>query len=1067
MKRIYPMVLLLACFGMANAQTCPDGFTKTTITGSATVFADNSVKDKDRANGYPDNKWASLDNNGDYLILKLEQELTAGQKLTLYATAYNSDPTNGTVSFSSDGVTYTSPQAFSTTTVKPVNTVLEFFPSTQVNYVKINRTAGKLMVDAVVSEYFDCRFEPVENMTKVTCFNTSKYICLNEYLPEDGAFNYVLNATQLPVTGSIEYADISTNLCSDGKPRALTFVYTGKTCSQSVNNQADDACSGSAPLPSNVLIKVTDKSNPFDNGGKIYFSGTVSLNDFFTALSSNGGQTNFPKDIYIHVYNTSGSSALQTIKYKAECNSSNPILLQDQFGGVLLSGYESKTGSKTELDPFCVQRIVYTPEADFSGSDSVKFTICDLNNPPTCHSFMVNIQVLDTNAPSCAPLTIPQANIGLCPGTPKQLCLDDLFGLQGNNGIFGNTSNGYDIYYLNANSGLSGTLQTNEITGESCCDKYGKPTSLVFAYVADNIVANSQPSGKSLVITNSATNGNRVYIVVNNSASDTLGTVYFKGFVDLNQKFTASASSFSSNTYIHILSDDKTTEHQFIQFHTSCSAPIVIGDQFGYIILKESNNSTGSCGGGTPPTTDCCTVNGKPTELTFKYATTNQVNNNQPSGKSYVSTYFPPKYETLYIVVNANASDTTGAYYFKGFVNPNKLFTVYASSFSSNTYIHLLTRTKDTLVQRIQFHTSCSAPIVPGDQFGLMVLMSSANASGNCGFTQYCKNKITYTPLPDFEGDDLLKLLVCVTDSSNTIRCDTAEIKFQMNRIAPVAVNDTFQNLPTSSGSYSAVLDVMANDYHPKNSPFALQKKLAKLPVVANASAIVDNQLKIQYTNSNVTNGMIDSFSYDIKTDCGCDTAVVYLAYGGPVPVTWLSLKATLLENKTVLLNWETAQEINNSGFEIERSGNATDGFEKLGFVKGSGNTSHITAYTFIDNKPLNGDNFYRLKQMDFDGTFAYSKVVFATLSEIGRLHVFPNPTKGQVEITWQQRGIFSSTVNIALVTLTGNTVYQSKVLSNHEKTSLDISTLPDGMYLLHISDQNGFSQVKKLMLMR
>ncbi|MBI5808184.1 MAG: T9SS type A sorting domain-containing protein [Ignavibacteriales bacterium] len=98
-----------------------------------------------------------------------------------------------------------------------------------------------------------------------------------------------------------------------------------------------------------------------------------------------------------------------------------------------------------------------------------------------------------------------------------------------------------------------------------------------------------------------------------------------------------------------------------------------------------------------------------------------------------------------------------------------------------------------------------------------------------------------------------------------------------------------------------------------------------------------------------------------------------------PLPVEITSIAASVSNNK-VLLNWQTATEVNNYGFEIERSvaqiSNLFNNWEKIGFVNGHGNSNSPKDYSFVDANPPSGKVQYRLKQIDTDGSFEYSQVV-------------------------------------------------------------------------------------------
>lgn len=110
------------------------------------------------------------------------------------------------------------------------------------------------------------------------------------------------------------------------------------------------------------------------------------------------------------------------------------------------------------------------------------------------------------------------------------------------------------------------------------------------------------------------------------------------------------------------------------------------------------------------------------------------------------------------------------------------------------------------------------------------------------------------------------------------------------------------------------------------------------------------------------------------------------------LPVEYLSISATP-QDRTVVLNWETAVEINNEGFVVERSGNGLQ-WQEIGFVPGSGTSEIPIAYQYVDQHPLSGTNYYRLKQIDYDGQYEYSKVLSATIGtdSAAPFRIFPNP---------------------------------------------------------------------------
>ncbi len=188
------------------------------------------------------------------------------------------------------------------------------------------------------------------------------------------------------------------------------------------------------------------------------------------------------------------------------------------------------------------------------------------------------------------------------------------------------------------------------------------------------------------------------------------------------------------------------------------------------------------------------------------------------------------------------------------------------------------------------------------------------------------------------------------------------------------------------------------------------------------------------------------------------------------LPVELISFSAAL-EESTVALAWETLSETNNAGFYVERS---LDGrvFESLTFVDGQGTTQAPQTYQYAD-RTLPRDVpflYYRLKQIDFDGTFAYAPVITVDASRTHGFRLepaFPNPTTDRAFIGYalENREQVSLTIYDALGRKV-HTLVEGTQKAGWYRVSVDTAPLPDGLYFYHLKTPT-FAQTRSLMVAR
>ncbi len=191
-----------------------------------------------------------------------------------------------------------------------------------------------------------------------------------------------------------------------------------------------------------------------------------------------------------------------------------------------------------------------------------------------------------------------------------------------------------------------------------------------------------------------------------------------------------------------------------------------------------------------------------------------------------------------------------------------------------------------------------------------------------------------------------------------------------------------------------------------------------------------------------------------------------WLETGQQIPVELVSFNADASADK-ILLSWQTATELNNYGFEIQRSINKNN-FVKVGFVKGFGTKSETQVYSFVD-KNVSGKIYYRLKQVDLNGTFEYSDVIEATTfpDKFSLSQNFPNPFNPTTLIKYSIPQ--NSFISLKVFNLLGQevvTLYEGLRQAGNYVASFDGSALASGVYVYQLK-VNDFLETKKLILLK
>lgn len=167
------------------------------------------------------------------------------------------------------------------------------------------------------------------------------------------------------------------------------------------------------------------------------------------------------------------------------------------------------------------------------------------------------------------------------------------------------------------------------------------------------------------------------------------------------------------------------------------------------------------------------------------------------------------------------------------------------------------------------------------------------------------------------------------------------------------------------------------------------------------------------------------------------------------LPVTLVFFTGNMVGDEAVL-NWLTASELNNSGFEVEHSLNGID-FESIGWVNGNGTTNIPNTYNFVQENLSGGIHYYRLKQIDFDGVFEYSNIISLEYKSNVKVKIFPVPAQNMLNVNINSKDIQNAQLNI--VDVSGKRLRTiTQVNSNNQ---IDLSYLPSGSYFIQINWNN------------
>jgi hypothetical protein len=210
--------------------------------------------------------------------------------------------------------------------------------------------------------------------------------------------------------------------------------------------------------------------------------------------------------------------------------------------------------------------------------------------------------------------------------------------------------------------------------------------------------------------------------------------------------------------------------------------------------------------------------------------------------------------------------------------------------------------------------------------------------------------------------------------------------------------------------------------------------------IATTAESTLNRIIRINDTSASVT-----AVTLAIATSNTIFRGVAYTPGTTTLPVKFTHFKAALQNNETIL-NWGTSSEINNKGFEIEKSLDG-ENFESIGFVAGKGNSNKINKYAFVDPNYSAATQYYRLKQIDFDGNFEYSNQLTVSNQEEPIFNISPNPFENEISIMGSNN---EEKINAEIIDINGKVKISA---TGNGNVSLNANELANGIYFIRVNN--------------
>ena len=248
---------------------------------------------------------------------------------------------------------------------------------------------------------------------------------------------------------------------------------------------------------------------------------------------------------------------------------------------------------------------------------------------------------------------------------------------------------------------------------------------------------------------------------------------------------------------------------------------------------------------------------------------------------------------------------------------------------------------------------------------------------------------------------------------------------------------------------------------------------------LANQNSVYYNWANYNYASTSAASAKSYASS-GVAINCGsgythkCSNPSVYgpatlsatgVAPGVTLPIVLTGFSAVLNNDHGVTLDWSTQEEVNFSHFIIQRSADG-ETWSDIGTVDAKGNSEVETAYTYVDELPLTGTNFYRLTEVNMDNSYVYSQVVVVRTTTLAQISVFPNPATNYINISLG--GNTPSVVTVLLTSAAGQRLAEKQATGGAGAiVTIPVQNLASGLYIITVIAADGSRESSTVLISR